>query len=128
MDDEWQTVVAPTQLRVMAADGANNIILEPNVPTLVPPSLFVAAIAAGCSIPGGTAGQQEPHEVVVQKLVEAMRKIITEGRSTQLTKTGEPRYSAVKMYVQDFTEEQRTEAWETFLQESTAPEVVEEER
>lgn len=127
MDDEWKTVVAPTELRIMSEDGANCVILEPGTPTLIPPTLFVAAIRAGCSIPGGVAGQEEPHEVVVERLVDAMRKIVTEGRSTQITKTGEPRFSALKMYVQNFTDEQRNEAWELFLQESTAPETGEED-
>jgi len=125
MDNEWKEVLAPTDMRVAALDGANIVLLQANVPTLVPPSVFTAAMAAGCSVPGGPAGQTVSHEEIVERLVTAMRVIITDNKDAQITKTGEPRFHALKMHVQNFTDEQRVEAWDKYLAESTAPDSTE---
>jgi hypothetical protein len=121
MSDEWREVVAPVETRVVSDDGAYITILEAGVVTKVHPLLFVPAIAAGCSVPGGSAGQIETHEEVIDKLMAAMREILAAGKKTQLTDTGEPRFSALKMKVGNFTKEQQAEAWQKVLDEDTAP-------
>lgn len=108
---DWPEVTAPEDLRVAAEDGTRVVRLMAGIKTRIHPDLFKPAIIAGCSVPGGAPGQAEPHEDVVARLEEAMREILSGGREDQVTKTGEPRFGALKAKVGAFTESQREEAW-----------------
>jgi hypothetical protein len=108
---DWIEVVAPRDMRVVSPIGDRAEQLAAGVPTLVHPSLFAAAIAAGCSVPGGSQGLTKTDEEVVEALVEAMLDIVTAGKPVQLTADGEPRYSFLKDRVPQFTPEHRAQAW-----------------
>jgi hypothetical protein len=122
-DIEWQEVVAPRDLRVVSRDGAFVAQLQANTPTKIHPDLYISALTAGC-LPVVVAAEPvvlRSHGEVVDALVDAMLDLMTNGRKNQLLETGEPKASALKARVGDFTDEQRVEAWNRVLEESTAP-------
>lgn len=111
MSAEWQEVIAPDDMRVVAPDGTWVVQLAAGEVTRVHPSVFTAALAAGCSVPGGSAGQAQTDDDVIAALADVMLEVVTEGDSAKLTKNGEPRYSVLKERVAGFTEAQREAAW-----------------
>jgi len=109
--NEWPEVVALEDLRVVSPAGDRVVQLLRGEITRVHPELFRAALAAGCSIPGGSSGIAKTDEEIIDDLVEAMIDIVTAGDATQLTAAGEPRYSYLRDRVSHFTTEQREQAW-----------------
>lgn len=114
--DPWREVVAPPnlkgKLRIVSEDGVHVVFLHPGEQKLIHPALFRQALVAGCMLPGGSPGQEDTNENVVARLEAAMRKILDAGDANKLTMSGQPSAAALKMYVANFTSEQRDEAWE----------------
>lgn len=109
---QWREVVSPVDKRIITDDGVYCAYLKAGEPTKVNEKIFFQALAQGCSIPGGTAGIALTDDEIIEKLVEVMIDIVTEGDETKLTKTGEPRYAFLKDRVGQFSSEHKDAAWE----------------
>lgn len=115
-------VVSQEKVRLAAVDGTTTVVLEPNVATSIPSSLLAMALAAGVKTVNGENSQMMSNEEVIEALKEAFTDILAAGDPALITANGEPRYASLRARCPDFTPEQRKQAWDEYLEETTSHE------